>query len=78
MKYLISLLSWGWLLGLLVSCSSNHAHFISDESYRLQVEQDFQHKQELMPKGTLFAIFDTDLTLYEREALEFLPQFGIK
>ena len=72
MKYLISLLSWGWLLGLLVACSSNHAHFISDESYRLQVEQDFQHKQELMPKGTLFAIFDTDLTLYEREALEFL------
>lgn len=72
MKYLISLLSWGWLLGLLVSCSSNHAHFISDESYRLQVEQDFLHKQELMPDGNLFAVFDTDLTLYEREALEFL------
>ena len=25
-----------------------------------------------MPQGDLFAIFDTDLTSYEREALEFL------
>lgn len=32
----------------------------------------FQSKKERLPQGDLFAIFDTDLTSYEREALEFL------
>ena len=31
-----------------------------------------QSKKERLPQGDLFAIFDTDLTPYEREALEFL------
>lgn len=66
------LLCLGWLAAMLASCSSKHAHFISDSTYRTHVEQDFQQKQAVMSKGNLFAIFDTDLTLYEREALEFL------
>ena len=66
------LLCLGWLVAMLASCSSKHAHFISDSTYRTHVEQDFQQKQAVMSKGNLFAIFDTDLTLYEREALEFL------
>ena len=57
-------------MALLASCSSRNAHFISDSTYRARVEQDFQQKQAIMHKGNLFAIFDTDLTLYEREALE--------
>ena len=54
-----------------VSCGGN-AHFISDESYRTQVKQDFELKKSVFPQQDLFAIFDTDLTPYEREALEFL------
>ena len=54
-----------------VSCGGD-AHFISDESYRTQVKQDFELKKSVFPQQDLFAIFDTDLTPYEREALEFL------
>ena len=72
MKYIVYIFSLVWLTCLFASCSSKHAHFISDSTYRARVEQDFQQKQVVMSKGNLFAIFDTDLTLYEREALEFL------
>lgn len=72
MKYIVYIFSLVWLTCLLASCSSKQAHFISDPTYRTRVEQDFQQKQAILSKGNLFAIFDTDLTLYEREALEFL------
>ena len=57
-------------LCLLASCGKRS--FITDTSYRQRVEQDFNQKKERLPQGDLFAIFDTDLTSYEREALEFL------
>ena len=73
MKHLVYLLGAGWLvLSLLLSCGGKDAPFISDADYRQQVEADFLQKQALMPEGNLFAIFQTNLTNYEREALEFL------
>lgn len=58
------------LLFLLTACGESH--FMTDASYRERVEQDFQQKKALTPNGDLFAIFNTELTSYEREALEFL------
>ena len=58
------------LLCLLTACGDSH--FMTDASYRSRVERDFQQKKALMPQGDLFAIFDTSLSDYEREALEFL------
>lgn len=58
------------LLFLFTACGERH--FMTDDSYRQRVEQDFQQKQALMPEGDLFAVFNTELTSYEREALEFL------
>ena len=72
MKYIIYLFSLVGLTCLFASCNGRHAHFISDSTYRARVEQDFRQKQAVMAKGNQFAIFSTDLTLYEREALQFL------
>lgn len=58
------------MLCLLAACGDSH--FMTDASYRSRVERDFQQKKALMPQGDLFAIFDTSLSDYEREALEFL------
>ena len=70
MKRATRLLGILGLIGLLTACSDSH--FITDASYRQRVEQDFQQKEASLPQGDLFALFDTDLTTYEREALEFL------
>lgn len=60
-----------WLLCLLAACGESH--FMTDASYRLRVEQDFQQKKALMPQGELFTILDdASLSTYEQEALEFL------
>ena len=72
MKHLAYLLGAAWIVGLLLSCGGKDAPLISDAEYRLQVERDFQQKQALMPSGDLFAIFRTNLTDYEHEALQFL------
>ncbi len=58
------------LLFLLTACGESH--FMTDASYRERVEQDFQQKKALIAQSDLFAIFDAELTSYEREALEFL------
>ncbi len=71
MKCIFYLFYLGFLAANLVSCSGKGV-FFTDDSYRLLVEQDFRHKQALMPQGNLFAVFDTSLTGYEREALQFL------
>ena len=55
------------MLCLLAACGDSH--FMTDASYRSRVERDFQQKKALMPQGDLFAIFDTSLSDYEREAL---------
>ena len=70
MKRVARFLGFLGLVCLLASCSGRS--FITDASYRQRVEQDFNQKKERLPQGDLFAIFDTDLTPYEREALEFL------
>ena len=68
---MVSLLGLCCLAAFLGSCGGN-AHFITDESYRAQVERDFEQKKSQLPHGNLFAVFDTNLTPYEREALQFL------
>lgn len=70
MKRVARLLGFLGLVCLLASCGKRS--FITNTSYRQRVEQDFNQKKERLPQGDLFAIFDTDLTSYEREALEFL------
>nr|WP_302830389.1 transglutaminase domain-containing protein [uncultured Bacteroides sp.] len=71
MKRATRLLGIGCLICILASCGKSH--FMTDASYRQRVEQDFQQKKTLMPQGSdMFTIFDTDLSTYEREALEFL------
>ena len=70
MKRVARLLGFLGVVCLLSSCGGRS--FITDASYRQRVEQDFNQKKERLPQGDLFAIFDADLTPYEREALEFL------
>ena len=47
-------------------------HFITDASYRARVEADFKTKREAFADSSLFAIFQTEMTTPEREAMEFL------
>lgn len=70
MKQITLLLELCCLACLLTACGESH--FMTDDAYRSRVEQDFVQKKALFSKGDLFAVFDTDLTAYEREALEFL------
>ena len=67
-KHLISLLL---CLFVLASCSQQ-AHFITDDAYRAEVEKDFQTKQQELPNGDLFAVFNETMTPEEKEALTFL------
>ncbi|MBO7528465.1 MAG: transglutaminase domain-containing protein [Bacteroidales bacterium] len=57
------------LMFLLASCTS---HFISDSSQRVEVHKDFEAKKAAMPYGDLFSVFNENLTVKQREALEFL------
>ena len=72
MKKIISLI---WIISLLmmfISCKSDH--FISDTTYRQQVEKDFLARKELA-KGRasqLFSVFDQKINVNEKEALQFL------
>lgn len=70
MKQITRLFGILGLICLFAACGNSH--FMTDASYRSRVEQDFQQKQALLTQGDLFAIFNTDLSAYEREALEFL------
>lgn len=54
----------------LFSCTSEH--FLKETDYRAKVEKDFQAKKDILNQGNLFAIFDTELTTPEREAMMFL------
>ena len=67
-NYLLTLLS---LLFFLTGCNKEK-HFITDEAFRAEVENDFKEKQTLLPNGDLFAIFNTEMTPVEREAMTFL------
>ena len=57
------------LMFLLASCTS---YFISDSSQRAEVHKDFEAKKAAMPYGDLFSVFNENLTVKQREALEFL------
>ena len=63
-----------WLFALLVAWTGcdNQQHFITDASYRAEVENDFQAKQAALPNGDLFAVFNEQMTPAEREALTFM------
>ncbi len=60
------------LLTVIVLSGCSEKHFITDDSYRAQVEKDFQEKQKQLPNGDLFAVFNDSMTLQEKEALTFL------
>lgn len=55
------------------SCS-NETHFITDNDYRIEVENDFLKAKELASERSnqLFSVFDQDISLEEKEALQFL------
>jgi transglutaminase-like putative cysteine protease len=59
-----------------ISCQQGEKSFFSDKAYREQVKTDFQQRKTTISPtraAALFAVFDrTDLSLEEKEALEFL------
>lgn len=67
-KHLLTLLT---VFLMMVGCSKQQ-HFISDDTYRAEVEKDFQAKKEALPNGDLFAVFNSQMTPEEKEALTFL------
>ncbi|MFC2119400.1 transglutaminase family protein, partial [Bacteroidota bacterium] len=70
-KYLIPCM----LILLITSCNNNH--FIKDSKYRAKVEKQFLKQKELAKNRSeeLFEVFDTKLTIQEKEALRFLFAF---
>ena len=63
------------LVPVLFSLSCNHGkHFISDKDYRKKVEIQFEKQKEIAKsrQGQLFDVFKQELTLEEKEALQFL------
>ncbi len=65
------------ILVSLISCNQSNVepkHFISDSNYRNQVHKDFEQVKEMIKgrKSELFSVFDTNISLEEKEALEFL------
>ncbi|MDR0969210.1 MAG: transglutaminase domain-containing protein [Lentimicrobiaceae bacterium] len=61
-------------LSILIMSACDHKHFIDDESYRKEVQQDFAARKNLAANRSLqlFDVFDQKITTEEREALEFL------
>jgi hypothetical protein len=60
-------------LGSIISCQHG-PHFISDKNYREKVSAQFDKQKDLAKnrKARLFKVFDQDLSMREKEALEFL------
>ncbi|MDR3245915.1 MAG: transglutaminase domain-containing protein [Prevotellaceae bacterium] len=76
MKRVYSFFVLGLLFWITISCGQGEKSFFSNKDYRKQVKDDFQ-KRELMINqeraAELFSVFNApDLTLEEKEALEFL------
>lgn len=59
-------------VAVLTACKKEK-HFLTDETYRKTVLQDFEGKKLLLSDApeNLFAVFDEPMTLEEREALQF-------
>ena len=61
------------LFVLLAGTSCNRQqHFISDDTFRAEVENDFRAKQAALPDGNLFSVFNQKMTSDEKEALTIL------
>ena len=67
-KHLLALL---FTLLVWTGCN-NEQHFITDDAFRAEVENDFKSKQAALPHGDLFAVFNQQMTPAEKEALTFL------
>ncbi|MDU1904302.1 MAG: transglutaminase domain-containing protein [Dysgonomonas sp.] len=72
-KKVLYLFALGGLL-LTTSCKQNNEHFLKDEAYRNQVHEQFEKRKQLAANRSeaLFSVFNENLTIEEREALEFL------
>ncbi len=60
------------LLSCLISACQKQTHFLKEAQYRQRVEKDFGEKKKILNKGDLFRIFETPMSLEEREAMTFL------
>lgn len=63
---------------VLVLGACEREHFITDPAYRAMVEEDFQRKRAVFGESgaALFGVFDSVMTLPEREALTFLYAYS--
>lgn len=64
----ISLIS----LCLLTTGCNNEKHFINDTNYLSKVENDFAEKKTILKNEKLFNIFNENISIEEKEALQFL------
>ena len=66
------------LLAFVLLCACEEKHFMTDPGYRKMVEQDFQKKKKVLEgnPGNLFAVFDSPMSVEEREALMFLYAYS--
>ncbi len=63
------------IIALLLCCVACQPHFLKEEEYRAQVQQQFQQRKGETQRRAeaLYSVFDRrDLSLQQREALEFL------
>ena len=66
-----------FLLIIIIASSCKRDHFISDSTYRNKVETQLKIQKKLAKNRSdqLFKVFDQDLSLKEKEALQFLLAF---
>lgn len=66
------------LLAFVLLCACEEKHFMTDPGYWKMVEQDFQKKKKVLEgnPGNLFAVFDSPMSVEEREALMFLYAYS--
>ena len=69
MKFKTSLLA---LVGFCVSSVSCQQHFISDAETRTEIHREFVSRQAVFQHGNVFQVFNGEMTVREREAMEFL------
>ncbi len=60
------------VLLLWIGCQNQTKHFITDETYRTQVENDFQARKGTLEQSGLLSIFDQPMSPAEKEAMSFL------
>ena len=60
-----------FVISLLALAGCNN-HFITDSSLREQIHNEWAERKELFANGDCFAVFDGQLSMQEREAMEFL------